>query len=180
MASRPPEQPTEPADPSAAGRDGAAPGDAVAPAGVPSRTSALWWAAGAVVVAVVAGVLGVFGAFGRPSAEAAATVSARAVVVSARDCPGGGEVRTFRRDDRVLVVARSDGGWLGVRDPADVTRVVWVPAASLRSDGGQAAVESLPVRSCAEDASAGVAAPVPAPGAPEPAPGAPAPGAPAP
>lgn len=175
MASRPAEQPTHAVDPSAAGQDGNGPGNATAPAGVPSRTLALWWGAGAVVVAVVAGVLGVFGAFGRPAAEAAATVSGRAVVVSARDCPGGGEVRTFRRDDRVLVVARSEGGWLGVRDPADLTRVVWVPAASLRSDDGQAAVESLPVRSCADDASAGVAAPAPAPGAPEPAPGAPTP-----
>ena len=175
MPSRPPEQPTEAADAAAPGQDDAGPGTAAAATGAPSRTPALWWGAGAVVVAVVAGALGAFGAFGRPTAEAAATVSGRAVAVSARDCPGGGEVRTFTRDDRVLVVARAEGGWLGVRDPADVTRVVWVPAASLRSDDGQPALDSLPVRSCADEASTGVAAAAPTPGAPEPAPGAPAP-----
>jgi hypothetical protein len=58
-------------------------------------------------------------------------------------------VTTLQAHDRVLAIARSDSsGYLGVRDPLDLARTVWVLTSQVSVDENQAAIATLPVESC--------------------------------
>src|SRR5690606_30525293 len=72
-------------------------------------------------------------------------------VVAGLDCPAGSPVVAFDPGDRVLAVARSDdGGYLGVRSPADRSRTVWVALDDLELDAGQPDIADLEVDGCPE------------------------------
>ena len=148
-------------------------------------TAWLPWAAGVVVVAVVGTVLGAAGAFGR-STEQVTVVSAAGVLPEsalAMACPGGAVLDELYAGTRVLAIARSDdSGHLGVRDPDNFSRTLWVDAESVTIDSGQADVASLPTGACAESTITlePTAEPTAEPSAPAPTPTDPAPNQPPP
>jgi len=116
-----------------------------------------WLSLGGLVLAVaVAGAAAGFsGALGRPwsgPARAADVAGIAASVdggVQAFGCPGGGVVADLAPGTRVLAVERNDGGsWLGIRDPYELTRTVWLPAGAVVVADGQPAVDTLPVGGC--------------------------------
>lgn len=142
------------------------------------------WLGLLVAAGIVGGAaLGVSGALGEPTEE---IVAGYTVVLDdatpAAACPAGAVIDELRAGDRVLAIARSeDSGWLGVRDPDDFARALWVPRSVVVLDAGQPDVATLPVGACPETTVAlgePTAAPTPtdepAPG-PQPGPG-PAPG----
>lgn len=54
---------------------------------------------------------------------------------AAFDCPGGAAVGQLRAGDRVYVVGRDDSGaWSAIRDPRNLSDVVWVETAALVPD----------------------------------------------
>jgi hypothetical protein len=58
------------------------------------------------------------------------------------------ELGRFRAADRVLAVARSNGGWIGVRDPDDLLSTVWIDARDLSPDEGSTSLAGLPEGGC--------------------------------
>lgn len=101
------------------------------------------------VGAVGAGLLGWAGVFGGDDG-AADSVSVSGATSSANyyDCPDGEVQGMFHADDRVLAVARADGGWVGVRDPENLTLTVWLAEGSLTPDSGQPPIDDLPEGGC--------------------------------
>jgi hypothetical protein len=117
------------------------------------RNSLLWlpWLAVVVVAGVAGGVLGLTGVFGHPTTNRAvfANDASLARTAPAYSCPGGSQVTSLQAHDRVLATARSkDSSYLGVRDPMDISRTVWVSRSVVALDSGQAAIATLPVDSC--------------------------------
>jgi hypothetical protein len=108
---------------------------------------------GLVVVAAVGGtVLGASGLVGAPTQQIVAGYTAvldDTTPVAA--CPAGAVIGHVHAGDRVLAVARSDdSGWLGVRDPDEFARTLWVERGVVVLDAGQEDVGSLPVAACPE------------------------------
>lgn len=128
------------------------------------------WIGVIVAAGVVGTTLGATGVFGSPidDLEVVGYSSVLDGSAPAAACPGGPVVATLGAGTRVLTVQRSDdSAWLGVRNPNDVSDVLWLASAHLVIDQAQAAVSSLPVgEACPEVI---VATPAPAP-APEPGP----------
>jgi hypothetical protein len=152
------ERATAPGDPSGvadAVRARAAAGDLGAPAsasvapGWTGAGGAAWlpWAGVVVVAGLVGGGLGVGGVFG-PEPEHVAVVGATSVLdaqASAAICPGGAVIDSLPAGTRVLALERSDdAAFLGVRDPHDFSRVLWLDRADVVVDG-TLDVASLPV-----------------------------------
>ena len=108
------------------------------------------WIGIVVAVGLIGGLLGGLGVFGHPGAPV--QLSSLAItneMVPGLDCPGGSQAASFQPGERVLAVARSaDGAYLGVRDPADRARTVWVATSTVVRDSHSAAVSSLPVGGC--------------------------------
>lgn len=126
-------------------RERVAAGDAGTPAA--GTTAPGWgggWGAilgslGAIVLAGVVGVsLGLTGVLGAPVlAQAVRTDAVLGATVDARECVGGAAIATLVADTRVFAIARSDdAAWLGVRDPGDPLRVLWVPSGSVVAHAG--------------------------------------------
>ncbi|MBN9605826.1 MAG: hypothetical protein J0G30_04375 [Actinomycetales bacterium] len=97
------------------------------------------------------GILGANGVFGAPVHDVS-LLPPSSVVVATADvyaCPGGAFVGQLRGGDHVVAVARSDdSGMVGVRDPGEVGRTLWLDAAALLPDAGQPALAALPVAGC--------------------------------
>ena len=109
------------------------------------------WVGAIVVAGAVGATLGVTGVVGHPTDDVTVTtVDARlSATATAYACPGGPEVTQLQRGDRVLAVSRStDNAYFGVRDPLNLASTVWVTAADLAIDEGQADPASLPVGEC--------------------------------
>jgi hypothetical protein len=132
----------------AAGDLGASASASVAP-GWAGMGGAAWvpWAGVVVVAGLVGGGLGAAGVFG-PEPDHVAVVGATSVLdsrASAAICPGGAAIDTLPAGTRVLALERSDdAAFLGVRDPHDFSRVLWLDRADVVVDAGLD-VASLPV-----------------------------------
>jgi hypothetical protein len=103
---------------------------------------------GAVALVVVGGVLGVTGAFGHPVEQVTVPVDSILMppTVQAESCPGGPVVASVERGSRVVAIARSaDGAQVQVRNPGDVSQLVWVSTAQVDADSGQVGVSDLPI-----------------------------------
>lgn len=106
------------------------------------------WVGAIVALGLVGGVLGVTGVFGHPVDTV--TVGTSSILmpptVQASSCPGGPVIASVERGSRVVALARSaDGAQVQVRNPSDVSQLVWIPVGELVSDSGQAPVAGLPV-----------------------------------
>jgi hypothetical protein len=111
------------------------------------------WVGGIVVVGVLGGVLGIAGVFGHPTTNRIVLTSdiSAARTASAYNCPGGALVTKLQAHDKVLAVQRStDSAYLGVRDPLNLGRVVWVRAQDVSVNAHQAAIATLPIGYCPE------------------------------
>ena len=109
------------------------------------------WVGAIVVAATVGGTLGLIGVFGHPTTSRIVLSSDASLNVTAPayNCPGGELVTNLQAHDKVLAVKRStDSDYLGVRDPLNLGRVVWVRAADVSVNAHQAAIATLPVGSC--------------------------------
>jgi hypothetical protein len=109
------------------------------------------WVGVIVVAAIVGGILGLTGVFGHPTTNRIVLTSDASLNVTAPafSCPGGALVTKLQAHDRVLAVQRStDSDFLGVRDPLNLGRVVWVSVGDVSVDAHQAAIASLPVGLC--------------------------------
>lgn len=135
------------------------------PKGGPGIAGILPWIGVALVAGIVGGVLGGFGLFGHPIAPVSlSVVSVGDQMVPGLDCPGGAAAASFQPGERVLAVARSaDSSYLGLRDPADRSRTVWVSTSSVVRDPHEKAVSSLPVGGCPAPTTS-VVPPTPRPG----------------
>lgn len=105
------------------------------------------WIGLVVVAGLVGGGIGVSGVAGAATDEVAVVghTSVLDATVGAQLCPGGPVVRTMTAGTRALLVERSeDSGYLGLRDPGDFSRTVWLPASVVAVDEGQD-VGALPV-----------------------------------
>ena len=107
------------------------------------------------VVAVAGAAAGFSGALGRPGSSPAPAADVAGITASvgsgvqAFGCPGGGVAADLAPGTRVLAVERSDGGsWLGIRDPYELIRTVWLPAGAVVVADGQPAVDTLPIGGC--------------------------------
>ncbi len=108
-----------------------------------------WFALG-IVGFVVTGALAWTGAIGGGGAATSggAAVGGSAPAAAYFDCPDGTPQGSFRPNARVLAVATADGGWVGVRDPENVNRTVWLAENAIIPDDGQAPLSELPVGGC--------------------------------
>ncbi|MCU1440980.1 MAG: hypothetical protein JWP85_1977 [Rhodoglobus sp.] len=134
------------------------------------------WIGLVVVAGLVGGAIGATGVLGASGTADAAdresilTSGSIDNTTEALGCPGGVAVSRLEPGQRVLIVARSDDShWLGVRDPLDLGRTVWLPIGVVAVDAGQDGVGTLPVGGCPAPLVA-QETPVPVPPAPEPAP----------
>jgi hypothetical protein len=127
---------------------------------------------GLIVVAALGGTaLGASGALGVPAQEVSVLEGTASVssIAPAYACPGGPQVGQLHGGDRVVAVQRSDDtSYLGVRNPYDVSQVLWLDASVVVVDAGQPDVSTLPVGACPVIA---VQYGTPEPVAPEPEPG---------
>jgi hypothetical protein len=101
-----------------------------------------------VALTVVGGVLGVTGAFGHPVEQVTVPVDSILMppTVQAESCPGGPVVGSIERGSRVVAIARSaDGSQVQVRNPSDVSQLVWVSTSQVDADSGQVGVADLPL-----------------------------------
>jgi len=121
---------------------GSAPGFGGGPAGW------LPWVGAIVVLGLVGGTLGATGAFGHPIEKVTVAVNSILMppTVNATSCPDGPVVASVERGSRVVALARNaDGSQVQVRNPQNVTQLVWVPTSQVDADTGEAAVSSLPL-----------------------------------
>ncbi len=130
------------------------------------------------VAGLVGGAVGASGmlAPGVQTASASGLIITTDSTVFALDCPGGAPVASLLPGERVLATTRTDdSGYLGVRDPGDFGRTVWLPANLVELD--EPNTTALPVSGCPEIVVAlGTPEPTPEPEpvddpAPAPAPG---------
>lgn len=105
------------------------------------------WLALVVAGAVVGGAIGVSGLVGRPAGATVVDVpAALAESAAAYACVDGERIGRLAAGTRVLATQRSeDSLWVGVRDPGSVGSTVWVALADVTLDGGQPAIEALPI-----------------------------------
>jgi len=106
------------------------------------------WVGAIVVLGLVGGVLGVTGVFGHPVEKVTSAVDTILMppTVDATSCPDGPVVASVERGSRVVALARNaDGSEVQVRNPRNVTQLVWVPTSQVDADAGQAAVSTLPL-----------------------------------
>jgi len=106
------------------------------------------WVGAIVVLGLVGGVLGVTGVFGHPIHKVTSAVDSILMppTVQATSCPDGPVVASLERGARVVALARNaDGSQVQVRNPHNLTQLVWVPTSQVDADTGQAAVSTLPV-----------------------------------
>jgi len=125
-----------------------APSSGPAPGFGGSALSWIPWVGAIVVLGLVGGVLGVTGVFGHPIHKVTSAVDSILMppTVQATSCPDGPVVASLERGARVVALARNaDGSQVQVRNPHDVTQLVWVPTSQVDADTGQAAVSTLPV-----------------------------------
>ena len=115
----------------------------------------LWmpWVGLVIVAGVIGGTLGLTGVFGHPTIPRVVITTDLALSRTADgySCPGGSLVTKLQAHDRVLAVERSaTSDYLGVRDPLNLGRVVWVHAADVSVNSKQKPIATLPVGSCPE------------------------------
>lgn len=138
----------------AAGDAGYSVAGATAPGWGGGLFSWLPWVGLIVLAGVVGGAVGATGLVGTPAPQAVTVLQVDAVIPQAAPayaCPGGPQVGELHGGDRVVAVQRSaDGGYLGVRDPRNVTTVLWLDAPAVVVDEGEADVATLPVGACPE------------------------------
>ena len=61
-------------------------------------------------------------------------------------CPGGAEITSLNRGERVLALGRNDdASWVSVRDPRSLGTTVWVPVGLVVVDDGEGAITDLPL-----------------------------------
>ena len=100
------------------------------------------------VLGLVGGALGVTGVFGHPVEKVTVAVNSILMppTVNATSCPDGPVVASVERGSRVVALARNaDGTQVQVRNPQNVSQLVWVPTSQVDADTGQAVVSTLPV-----------------------------------
>jgi hypothetical protein len=104
------------------------------------------WVGAIVVLGLVGGALGVAGAFGHPTdVVLQSALSVPASGVSAASCPGANGTVPLAGGEHVYAVLRTaDSGFIGLRDPSDVSTTVWVPSSALV----KADFSSLPIGGC--------------------------------
>jgi hypothetical protein len=101
-----------------------------------------------VALVVVGGVLGVTGVFGHPAEQVTVAVNSILMppTVQAEACPGGPVVASVERGSRVVAIARTaDSAQVQVRNPQDVSQLVWVATSQVDADTGEGAVSTLPI-----------------------------------
>ena len=106
------------------------------------------WLGLIVVGAIVGGALGLTGVAGHPVLHQTSANQGILIALSVpgRACPGGPIVAELTPGSRVVALARStDSAQVQVRNPEDVSQLVWIPTGELVSDSGQSAVAGLPV-----------------------------------
>lgn len=107
------------------------------------------WVGVVVVGGIIGGAVGASGVLAAPPMVPALSSGVLGDSVTATGCPGGAGVVELDRGTRVLAVVRSeDSAYLGVRDPLDVGRTVWLPVGVVVVDEGQPAIATLPVDGC--------------------------------
>jgi len=104
------------------------------------------WVGAIVALGLVGGVLGVTGVFGHPTTVVLqSALSAPASGVSAASCPGANGTVPLSGGEHVYAVLRTaDSGYIGLRDPSNVSTTVWVPSSALV----QTDFSSLPIGGC--------------------------------
>jgi len=125
-----------------------APSSGAAPGFGGSALSWIPWVGAIVVLGLVGGTLGATGAFGHPIQKVTVAVNSILMppTVNATSCPDGPVVASVERGSRVVALARNaDGSQVQVRNPQNVTQLVWVPTSQVDADTGEAAVSSLPL-----------------------------------
>lgn len=106
------------------------------------------WLVGGLLLATAGFGIGLSGLLGAPFAPAETPAVSLQHRASALDCPGGAPIVDLGAGSRVLAVARSeDGSYLGVRNPFDTGRTVWLPISTVTPDD-DGAVGSLPIEDC--------------------------------
>jgi hypothetical protein len=107
-----------------------------------------------VVAGVTGGALGASGLLGTTDGPVSGDVPAYVITpdtATAHTCPGGPETTVLLANTRVLAVARdADSQWLGVRDPNEVSTVIWFPVGEVVVDEGSPDPATLPVMACPE------------------------------
>jgi len=147
-------EPGDPAGVADAIRSRIAAGDSGTPAGSSGfggggPLSWLPWIGVVVMAGVAGGAVGASGVLIPPAAEPVLSMGTLGNAVTATGCPGGVGVVELNRGTRVLAVSRSDdSAYLGVRDPLEVRRTVWLPVSAVLVDEGQPAINTLPVSGC--------------------------------
>lgn len=107
------------------------------------------WVGLVVVAGIAGGAVGASGVLMPPQPEPVLFAGTLDSSVTATGCPGGAGVVDLSRGTRVLAVVRSDdSAYLGVRDPLELGRTVWLPAGVVVIDEGQPAVDTLPIDGC--------------------------------
>ncbi len=103
------------------------------------------WVGIVVVAGIVGGAAGATGLAGRDSENVSVNVISSQLVESAPalSCPGGPVVTTLAAGTRVLAVERAEG-YLGVRDPGDFARVLWLAGQDVTVDSEQPDAAALP------------------------------------
>jgi hypothetical protein len=109
------------------------------------------WLAMILVAGIAGSAIGLSGALGAPLEQVTVLQSSASVITVAPTfaCPGGPQVGQLRGGDHVVAVERSDdSAYLGVRNPYDVSEVVWLETSVLVVDAGQPDISGLPVGAC--------------------------------
>jgi hypothetical protein len=136
----------------AAGDSGTSVASSTAPGWGGGVGSWLPWIGLIVLAAVGGAALGTSGVLTPTSSSSTETVVYPASLdqsVAGAACPDGPIVGEANAGDRVLAVARSeDSAWLAVRNPADLSRVLWFESGTVVLDEGAADVDTLPVDAC--------------------------------
>ena len=136
----------------AAGDTGSSVAGGTAPGwGGPGVLGWLPWLALIVVAGVGGAALGASGVPGVPVQEVSVLEGTASVssIAPAYACPGGPQVGQLHGGDRVVAVERSeDTSYLGVRNPYDVSEILWLDSSVVVVDAGQPDVSTLPVGAC--------------------------------
>ena len=113
--------------------------------------SLLPWLAMILVAGIAGTAIGLTGVLGVPTEEVTVLESTASVltIAPAYACPGGAQVGQLRGGDHVVAVQRSDdSAYLGVRNPYNVSEVLWLDTSVVVMDAGQPAISGLPIGAC--------------------------------